>query len=83
MTGFTNALIGASAVYLVADGTGVPETRKELFPLESRNINPIAMTVLNISFVCIQLSYYASLDNGFNRFIASKNMGLEYHHAPV
>ena len=25
MTGF-NALIGASAVYLVADGTGVPET---------------------------------------------------------
>ena len=53
MTGF-NALIGVSAVYLVAGGTGVPETPKELFPLESRNINPIAMTVLNISFVCIQ-----------------------------
>ena len=46
MTGF-NVLIGPPAVYLVADGTGVPEPPIELFPLESRNINPIAMKVLN------------------------------------
>ena len=53
MTG-CNVQIGPPAVYLVADGTGVPETPIELLPLESRNINPIAMKVLNISFVCIQ-----------------------------
>ena len=41
-------------VYLVADGTGVPETTIEMFPLESRNINPIAMEVLNVSFVFIK-----------------------------